>query len=168
MFFWFVGTAWVSVWFVFRDERFDYRMLAVGSLLPDAVDILTGGAWVFHSVTASIIVLAAVMVATGRRGAARRSMLAVTIGMFMHLVFDGVFTRTDTFWWPFSGLSFGGAPLPSLDRLPLSLVMEAAGIGMIAWMGKMHGLGSRSARRRLLRTGELVPVRAGSGSAGTC
>ena len=34
MFLWFVATAIVSVWFVFRDPRFDYRLLIVGSVLP--------------------------------------------------------------------------------------------------------------------------------------
>ena len=33
MLFWFVGTAVVAVWFVFRDPAFDYRLLIVGSLL---------------------------------------------------------------------------------------------------------------------------------------
>ena len=37
MFLWFFGTAILSVWFVFRDDRFDYRLLIVGSILPDAI-----------------------------------------------------------------------------------------------------------------------------------
>ena len=34
VFFWFIGTAIVAVWYVFRDPRFDYRLLVVGSVLP--------------------------------------------------------------------------------------------------------------------------------------
>ena len=37
------ATAIVTVWFVFRDPRFDYRLLIVGSVLPLA-DGVTGGA----------------------------------------------------------------------------------------------------------------------------
>ena len=39
----FVGTSIATVWFVFRDPRFDYRLLIVGSVLPLA-DGVTGGA----------------------------------------------------------------------------------------------------------------------------
>lgn len=133
MLLWFVGTAWVAVWFVFRDERFDYRLLAVGALLPDAVDIVTGGAWVMHSVTAAVAALALVMIATRGRRAARRHALAVPIGMFMHLVFDGAFAATTVFWWPFGGLSFGGEPLP-----------------VVLQVGREHRTGDSRCRGRLV------------------
>ena len=90
MFLWFIGTATVAVLFVFRDDRFDFRVLALGAVVPDLVDVWSGGAWVFHSVLGSVAVLAVVM-ATARRGSlARRRWLALPIGMFFHLVFDGV------------------------------------------------------------------------------
>lgn len=169
MLLWFVGTAWVAVWFVFRDERFDYRLLAAGALLPDAVDIVTGGAWVMHSVTAAVAALALVMVATRGRRTARRHALAVPIGMFMHLVFDGAFAATTVFWWPFGGLSFGGEPLPSLDRMGTNIALELIGAVAVWWMWRTHGLSDPAARRHLWRTGELRAVRAGDGTgAGTC
>ena len=158
MFFWFIGTAWVAVWFVFRDERFDYRWLAVGSVLPDIVDGVTGGAWVVHSVTASVVLMTAIMLLTQGKRAHRRSRLAVPIGTFMHLVFDGAFSYTRQFWWPFSGLSFGDAPLPSFDRLAIAPVMEIAGLVLLGWMWRTHGLGQEAARRRFITTGELHQV----------
>lgn len=168
MFFWFVGTAWVAVWFVFRDERFDYRWLSVGAVAPDIVDGVTGGAWVLHSVTASVVALVLVMLLTRGRRARRRGLLAVPIGMFMHLVFDGAFSRTRQFWWPFSGLSVVDAPLPSLDRPWISLAMEVAGIVMLGWMWRRHGLSAPEARRHFVRTGELRSVAVTGGGAGTC
>ena len=45
VFCWFIGTAIVTVWAVFRDPRFDYRLLVVGAVVP-LVDGFTGGAWV--------------------------------------------------------------------------------------------------------------------------
>ena len=168
MFFWFIGTAWVAVWFVFRDERFDYRWLAVGVILPDVVDGMTGGSWILHSVTASVAAMTLVMVTTRGRRTHRRSLLAVPIGMFMHLVFDGAFARTKEFWWPFGGLSFGGASLPSFDRMPLNVLLEVVGIGLLAWMGRKHGLMSEHARRDFLRTGQLREVAGGPPDVGTC
>lgn len=167
MLLWFVGTAWLAVWFVFRDERFDYRLLAAGALLPDVVDIVTGGAWVMHSITASVVVLTAVMLATRGRRETRRHALAVPIGMFLHLVFDGAFARTVVFWWPFGGLSFGDEPLPSLDRWALNPVLELLGLAALWWMWRAHGLGDAAARRRLWSTGQLHATRP-AGGAGTC
>ena len=168
MLLWFVGSSWVAVWFVFRDERFDYRWLTLGALLPDIVDGLSGGSWVFHSVTASVVSLTAVMVATRGRRSVRRSLLAVPIGMFLHLVFDGAFVRTKNFWWPFGGTSFDGSSLPSLGRMPLNIGLELLGATAIWWMWRAHGLSNTEARREFLATGQLHPVRPGEQGTGTC
>ena len=72
MFFWFIGTSIAAVWFVFRDPRFDYRLLVVGAVLP-LVDGLFGGARVMHTLVFSLALLAIVMLATiGRRPASAR------------------------------------------------------------------------------------------------
>ena len=42
VFFWFLGTALLSVHFVFTDPRFDYRLLLVGAVLPDLIDVPFG------------------------------------------------------------------------------------------------------------------------------
>ena len=168
MLFWFVGSSWVSVWFVFRDERFDYRWLTLGVLLPDMIDGVTGGSWVFHSVTASVAAMTAVMLLTRGRRAPRRSLLAVPIGMFLHLVFDGAFNRTKNFWWPFGGTSFGGSSLPSFDRMGLNLVLEVVGLLAIGWMWRTHGLGDARARGHFLRTGELRRPQSPPPQVGTC
>ena len=124
MFLWFFGTAILSVWFVFRDDRFDYRLLIVGSILPDAIDIFSGGAWVMHSVLASIAALAIVMIATAGRKPSRRRLLALPIGMFMHLIFDGAFASARLFWWPLAGFSFDDAKLPSATRMGPNVLFE--------------------------------------------
>ena len=165
---WFVGTAWAAVWFVFRDPRFDLRMLAIGALLPDIVDVWSGGTWVMHSVTASVVVLALVMLATRGRRPSRPMLLAVPIGMFMHLVFDGAFNRTENFWWPFAGTSFDGSSLPSVDRMALNVVLELMGIAAVAWMWRTHGLSDARARRRFLSTGELRRPHGPPQGTGTC
>ena len=155
MFLWFIGTAIISVLFVFRDERFDYRVLALGALLPDLIDIFSGGAWVFHSVLGSVLALALVMAFARRGTAARRMSLAIPIGMFMHLVFDGAFNNTKVFWWPFAGFSFNGSPIPSFDRPVLSVIFEIVGALLIAWVWRENSLSTPSVRREFLRTGHL-------------
>ena len=163
MLLWFFGTAIVSVWFVFRDPRFDYRLLCVGALLPDLVDIWFGGARAFHSVTVSIAVLLGVVIASGGRKRWRKRALAIPIGMMLHLVFDGAFSDAHGFWWPFGGLSFRDRPLPSVDRGWFGLVFEAAGAALLVWVWRSFGLRSPARRQAFLRTGELQPVAAPPG-----
>ena len=143
---WFVGTAFAAVWFVFRDPRFDLRMLALGALLPDIVDVWSGGTWVMHSVTASVAVLGLVMVATRGRRPSRPRLLAVPIGMFMHLVFDGVFARTTAFWWPFGGAGFGTDNLPSVDRGWWNVPLEIAGVVLALWVVRTSRAGAPAGR----------------------
>lgn len=166
MFLWFVGTAVVSVWFVFRDERFDYRLLCIAAVLPDLIDPWWGGARAFHSVTMSVAVLLVVMLATSRQSSARRHLLAIPIGLFMHLVFDGAFANSNVFWWPMTGWSIDSARLPSVERGSVNVVLEAAGALMIAWAWRRFGLGQAEQRRLLVRTGRLSEQT--SGGAGTC
>src|SRR4249920_1122309 len=108
MFLWFIGTAVVSVWYVFRDPRFDYRLLAVGALLL-------------------------VMLVTVGRKPIRRLLLALPIGMLMHLVWDGAFASTSVFWWPFTG-SWGHVRVPSLQRGWSNVAFEVVGALLLAWM----------------------------------
>lgn len=155
---WFVATSVLAVRYVFRDPRFDYRLLIVGVLLPDAVDAVFGGARVFHTVSASVALMTLIMVVTRRGSALRRRSLPLAIGTFMHLVFDGAFANTDVFWWPFTGTSFGGARLPVAERGVLNVALEVLGAVGLAWIVRRHGLRNRDARRRFLSTGELVEV----------
>ena len=156
MLLWFIGTSFVAVWFVFRDDKFDYRVLALGALVPDIVDIPTGGAWVMHSVVSSVAVLAIVMAVARRGSFRRRRWLALPIGMMMHLVFDGAFNNTEVFWWPFAGISFNGASVPSLDRMPVNIALEIAGAAMLLWVWRTNELSTKENRDRFVSSGRLV------------
>lgn len=160
MFFWFIGTAIASVGFVFRDPAFDYRLLIVGSVLPIA-DGLFGGARALHSLTVSVLLLAVLMLATRRGGPRRKFLLGLPIGMILHLVFDGAWTDTDTFWWPFTGAMFDDQSLPIVQRGALSLLLEAAGIAICWWLVHANSLTSAPARRRFLHDGRLARVPGG-------
>lgn len=134
MILWFAGGACLAVWLVFSDPRIDYRLVVAGAFLPDVVDGVLGGARVLHSLLASVVVLFGVMLLTRQRRGLRRRLLAVPIGMFLHLALDGMWTQPDVFWWPFFGSSFADAPLPSLERSGLVVVVqEAAGAVALLW-----------------------------------
>ena len=154
MFFWFVGVGWLLVVAVFQSPALDYRMVMLGSVLP-LLDAATGGPWVLHTLLASVVALAVVMLLTRRRRLVRRRWLGIPIGMFVHLVLDGAWASTDVFWWPAFGASFGHDRLFELDRGGLSLLMELAGIAAIVYGWRRYGLQEPTARDRFLRTGQL-------------
>jgi hypothetical protein len=154
MFFWFVGMAIATVWFVFRDPRFDYRLLVVGSVVP-LLDALFGGARVMHTLVFSLVLLFAVMVLTVGRRPARRLWLGLAIGTLLHLVFDGAWTNTDVFWWPFGGWSFEEARLPEAARGWWNVPLEVAGLAVLVWVWRRARLDESVRRRAVLRTGAL-------------
>lgn len=154
MLLWFAGTSFLAVWLVFRDPAIDHRLVMAGALLPDVVDGITGGPWVLHSVVGSVAVLVAVMVATIGKRLARRRLIALPIGTFLHLVFDGAWADTDAFWWPFSG-GFGEGSLPSIERGWLSLVLEGVGVAMLLWAYRRFALDEVGRRRQFVRTGRI-------------
>ena len=128
MLFWFIGTSVASVWSVFRDPKFAYRWVIVGALIP------------IFSVVTVVGVLTAVMLLTigknATKKAARKNFLALTIGLFMHLVFDGAFLNTKMFWWPLAGLTTDGYLIPLVERGFLNIPFEIVGVALIIWTKK--------------------------------
>lgn len=138
---------------VFQSPALDYRMVMLGLVLPLS-DGLTGGVWLLHTLIASIAALVIVILATRRRRLIRRRWIGLPIGMFVHLLLDGVWTDAHEFWWPLFGTSFEGR-LPEVDRGAVSLVLELIGVAAIVWGWRRFGLDDPRARARFLRTGQL-------------
>lgn len=155
MLFWFVATAVLSVHYVFADPRFDYRFLIVGALLPDVLDAPFGGSRLFHSLTGAVGLLALVMAVTAGRRPIRKQLIAIPIGVLLHLVFDGAFTNTQVFWWPFSG-DFGDSPLPIVARGWWNVPLELVGLALTWWSWRRFGLESADRRSRFRSTGQLT------------
>jgi hypothetical protein len=151
---WFLGTALVSVWFVFRDARFDYRPVFVGALLPDIIDVPFGQSRWAHSLTSAIAVMVIVMIITAGRKPIRKPLLGVPIGMMLHLVWDGAFSATEVFWWPFSG-DWGDVQVPSIARGWWNVPLELIGAAILAWAWRTFGLNDSQRRQEFLRTGRL-------------
>lgn len=154
---WFVGLSVALVWIVFQSPALDVRFVAAGALVP-LLDLLTGGAFVLHTLVAAVVVLAVVMLATRHRRLARRRWLGLPIGMFLHLVLDATWATAALFWWPFLGGDPFDGPAPELDRpLGVVLAMEAAGVVALVWLWRAFGLADPDRRRLLLETGRLRP-----------
>ena len=163
MFFWFLGTAVVTVWFVFRDPAFDYRLLLVGAVLPALVDAAFGGARVLHSVTFCVVLLAVLMLATPGRKPIRKMLLGLPIGLLLHLVFTGAWTNATVFWWPFFGWSFDDAPHPIAARGWWNVPLEAIGLGLCWWVVDRAQLRDPERRAWFRRTGQLMlPTQTGA------
>jgi hypothetical protein len=152
---WFVGLSFLAAWLVFRDPALDYRLVMAGALLPDALDAPSGGAWVGHSVAGASLLLAVVMLGTRGRRAWRRRLLALPIGVFLHLLLDGAWADAQAFWWPVGGLSFGGSELPVVERGRANLLLELMGLGAAAWAWRRFRLHEPDRRHQFLRTGRL-------------
>jgi hypothetical protein len=155
---WFAGTAFLTVWLVFKDPAFDYRLLIVGALLPDVADALFGGTALFHSVVGSVVLLALVMLVTIGRRSLRRHLIALPIGTFLHLVFDGAFTSSQSFWWPLAGGPLADHRLPVVTRGWWNLLLEVIGLGILVWAWHRFGFADPARRRRFLREGRLDPA----------
>ena len=152
MLLWFVGLSVVLVWLVFQSPALDVRFVAVGALLP-WLDVVTGGAFVLHTLVGSVVVLAVVMLATRRRRLLRRRLLGIPIGMFLHLVLDGTWADSRAVlvavprWRPLRRRR-----CPELDRtLGVVVAMEVAGV-----VALVRGSGARS--------GSPIPTAAGRSS----
>src|SRR4051794_41262331 len=150
MFLWFIGAGTVLVALVFQSPALDYRMVMLGSVVP-LLDGLTGGVWFLHTLLASILALSVVMLATRHRRLVRRRWLGIPIGMFMHLVLDGVWTESHVFWWPFFGASFAGYGLPEAGRSDATLIaMELIGAAALVWGYRRFDMAHPHIRRRFL------------------
>jgi hypothetical protein len=155
MFFWYIGPSVLGIYEIFRSRGLDYRLIALGSLLPLLVDIPLGHFGPGHSVVTAVTVLTLVMIGTiGRSRLLRRRLVCLPIGWFCGLVLSGAFLHDAAFLWPLLGTDTGSV---SLLPPPTVLVLgEAAGIAVIGWSIGRFGVNRREPRDDFLRTGRLT------------
>ncbi len=153
MIIWFAVLSVVLTWAVFQSPALDYRLVALGAVLP--VIEIPFGAGPMHSLLFPTLVLAVVMLATSKRRLVRRRWLGLPIGLYLHIVLDFAWTRTETFWWPFLGLDFSPGSAPELSRGLLSLVLDVIGLAVGWWAYRRFGLDDAERRSRFVRTGQL-------------
>lgn len=154
MLIWFAVGAALLVVLVFQSPAVDVRTVALGAVLPVGEAVL-GGPRVLHSVLGAVAVLVVTMLATRGRRLLRRRLLGVPIGLFAHLVLDGSFTRTSSFWWPAAGTEFASGQVPEVAHLGLSLILELVGVALAFWAYHRFGLDDPDRRQRLVRDGRI-------------
>ena len=159
MFFWFAACGVVAVALVFGSSGVDYRVVALGSVLPLAEN-LTGSPWVLHTLAGSAVLLVGVMALTAGRGRRlrRRRWIGLPIGTLVFLVTSGSWSRTSLFWWPAGGSGGVGHGSPPELGWPLAamIILELAGIAALIWTAHCFGLSDPDRRRTFLTTGRLT------------
>ena len=158
MILWYAAGAVFGVWNVFQSPGLDFRFVALGALLPLVVDVPFGEQSVGHSLGATVLLLAAVMVSTAGRGhrLVRRRIIGLPIGAFCGLVLSGAWATKEVFWWPAFGTDLPGADL--LASPAVVVVEEVLGLLAAGWVWVRFGLSDRERRRRFWRTGRLEVV----------
>lgn len=160
MLFYYVGLTWAAVFFTLGRRRIDYRVVALGALLPEALDLAVGTWWldaypaVGHTIAFTLALLVVVMVAL--RGAAARRWFVLPIATLIHLALDAMWNRPLVLFWPAfrtdfePGFASGWwAAHPSGVWLA---VMELIGLAVMAYLFYAYRLrGERLAA--FLRTG---------------
>lgn len=166
MLIWFAVMSVVITFVVFQSPQIDYRLVALGSVLP--VLEVPFGAGPAHSLVAPTVLLVVVMLATRGRRLVRRRWLGLPIGWYLHLVLDFAWTGTETFWWPFLGLGLGGADSFELARGWWSLLLDGVAVLVGVWAYRRFGLEDPARRSRFVRTGQLDRSVMGDTPPGTC
>jgi len=154
VFFWFLALSFVLVALVFDSPALDYRMVMLGSVLP-MIELLASGPWVLHTLLAPLVVLTAVMLATRGRRLARRRWLGLPIGLFLYLVLDGAWLRSELFWWPVLGAQVDGGDLPEFKPLAVLIALDLIGLAVGAWAFRRYGLADRDRLRLFCSQGRL-------------
>ncbi len=154
MLLWFVGPSIVLVWSVFRSPAADYRVVALGALLP-LVELPFGAPRLFHSLTGAAVLLGAVMLGARGNRLVQRRLLGLPIGLLVHLVLDGAWADTHGFWWPFLGASWSRSELPELGRGAFNVVLELLGAAVCWWAWRRFRLDEPDRRRLFLETGRV-------------
>lgn len=155
MILWFAGVSFAFVFWVFRSPALDYRLVMLGAVLPVG-EVVLGGPKVLHTMVGAVAALTIVMLATRGRRLLRRRWIGLPIGLLMHLVLDGVWTRAELFAWPFFGWSFGDGGVPELDHgAGLVVLFELVGLAALLWCWSAFDLADPANRRLFVRTGQL-------------
>ena len=155
MFFWYIGLSVFGVATIFRSVGIDYRLVAIGSLLPLLLDLPIGYRAYGYTLLFAVAMLTVVMLGTiGKPRLLRRRWLCLPIGVFAGIILSGAFTNQDLFWWPFLGTSF-----PHDALLPVWWVVfieELVGLFVCWGLVGQYDLWLPGPREVFLRTGRLT------------
>jgi hypothetical protein len=158
VFFWYTFGAIFLVWNVFQSSGLDFRLIALGALLPEILDAPFGSQSYAHTLLAAVLVLVLAMALTAGRGhrLRRRRALSLAIGWFCGLVLGASWTHKELFWWPAFGTDRPEASL--FGPIPVVVIEELLGLAAAWWTWTRFGLADPERRREFLHTGRLTIV----------
>jgi len=149
---WHLGVAAALVYVTLGRRRIDFRMIGLGAVLPDLVDL--GGRRIGHSLLAAVVVTVVVILST--RGERRLSLFGLGVGWLLHLVGDAMWELPKTFLWPAFGGDLGNTASDySLSLWPL--LGEVAGALILWWFWVAFEMSKDDRFRTFLRDGHLRP-----------
>ena len=159
MFLWFCVSSIVGIALIFRSPYLDYRLLAVGSILP-LLETLAGFQWVFHTLFFGVFVLMLIMLLGKGRRKIQRKLLPIPIGLLTHLILDGTWTQKEIFWWPLTGRDLMGAEVSRLEFsfMPAGIILEMLGILFALYGFKKFALSEQVNRVAFIKRGHLLAV----------
>ena len=136
-------------WFTSLGNRMDIRLLLLGSMLPDIIDKpmgiyffreeLSNGRIFTHTLLFLILTTIAGYYLYRRWG--KTHLLAISLGIFTHLILDQMWLAPKTLFWPVLGPGFDRADvsgwisniLHALVTEPEMYVPELVGLIILAW-----------------------------------
>jgi len=147
----------------------DYRLLVIGSMLPDIIDKPIGN-YIFRDTFqngrnfAHTLLFLALLLALGfwrYRRAARTGVLVLAFGSLMHVLCDGMWKDSETLFWPAFGFDFPkNDPIDfwhvmweKLTHKPSAFVPELIGVALLAPVGLVLLMNGRLVR--FLKYGSL-------------
>ena len=146
-----------------RVKDIDYRLLLLGSMLPDIIDkplglvvlkdILYNGRLVAHTLLfASLVTLLAF-------GGKSMKLKLLSMGIWLHLLFDMMFLYPRTLLWPglgnFMPLDYHADFMAQLVSNPYTYLSEAAGLAFLSYIFFRHRLYRKGVFLEFLKTGRL-------------
>ena len=159
MFLWFCMSSILGIALIFRSPYLDYRLLAVGSMLP-LFETLAGFQWIFHTLFFGVLVLMSIMLLGKGRRRIQRKLLPIPIGLLTHLILDGTWTQKEIFWWPVFGRDLMGSEVDRLEFafMPTGLILEILGIIFALYGFKKFSLSEQVNRSAFIKKRQLLAV----------
>jgi inner membrane protein len=166
MLFWHLGVTAAVVYATLGRRRIDYRVVLLGALLPDLIDVPLGrfllrdryGAHHLWGHTLLLVVVLSLVVMLFLRGETARRWFVLPMAALIHLGLDAMWSHPVAFYWPLFGTGFPREALgPWWHGLlrPVEILKELVGLALLAYLVIGHDLQDRDHRREFLRSGRL-------------
>lgn len=171
MLFWHLGITSAVIFATLGRRRIDYRVVLVGSILPDLIDkpigrllfeeVFQNSRLFGHTLLFSVVLLFGIQLTL--RGAMARRWFILPIACMIHLGLDAMWNDPITLFWPLFGSRFPVVPVNNywLEVLlrplahPLELLKELIGLGSLLYLAFAFGMFQAESLKRFFRTGEL-------------